>query len=234
MTPLEPRRRWLLLHGTPMTPAVWDDITARLAGAGDVVTAPWIDGTGNSAAQASRLVESLGDEPRHVVGHSYGGQVAIELALQRRDLVSTLTLICSRATPFPPFAGPAALLRRGERPDPDDALARWFTPEERASGSPLLGYARQCVTAADPRAWADALDSIALFDRIDALARTGLPVLAIAAEHDQVSPPRVMRDIADRTRGVFRQLDGTSHMGPFLRPDAVAALLTEAAPGDTR
>jgi len=37
-------------------------------------------------------IESLGGAPVHVVGHSFGGLIAIQLALSRPDLVKTLTL----------------------------------------------------------------------------------------------------------------------------------------------
>src|SRR4029077_307130 len=67
----------------------------------------------------------------HVVGHSFGGQVALELALQRPDLVSELTLLCTRDTPYSAFAAAADHVVAG-RADVDGALQRWFSRVELA------------------------------------------------------------------------------------------------------
>jgi pimeloyl-ACP methyl ester carboxylesterase len=40
-----------------------------------------------------RLLESIGDGPHHLVGHSKGGVLAVEVAVARPDLVASLTLI---------------------------------------------------------------------------------------------------------------------------------------------
>lgn len=40
-----------------------------------------------------RLLEQLGDGPHHLVGHSKGGVLAVEVAVARPDLVASLTLI---------------------------------------------------------------------------------------------------------------------------------------------
>ena len=70
---------WLLLHGTPLTPQVWDEVGALLATTRPVV-APALP-PGIQTDSARRLLASLEDthSPLHVVGHSFGGQVAIEV-----------------------------------------------------------------------------------------------------------------------------------------------------------
>jgi 3-oxoadipate enol-lactonase len=105
--------RWVLLHGTPLTPAVWDGVAAHLGPRGYVlcpVAAPAGDAADAPAELAARLASSHGGLPdqMHVVGHSFGGQVALDLALLAPGRVRALTLICSRDTPFPAFAAAAA------------------------------------------------------------------------------------------------------------------------------
>ena len=112
-----PEPRWLLLHGTPLTPQVWDGVAGYLREHGTVWSpdvSP-VPGQDTQASLAAHLVSVLGQSPErlHVVGHSFGGQIAIDVALRAPQRVQTLTLICSRDTPFAPFAAAAAQLRGG-------------------------------------------------------------------------------------------------------------------------
>jgi pimeloyl-ACP methyl ester carboxylesterase len=230
-----PEDRWLLLHGTPLTPAVWDGVAACLTQSG-TVWCPAItpagdvrDATGTLAtrlaAQAARPVGRL-----HVVGHSFGGQVALDFALLVPQQVATLTLLCSRDTPFPAFAAAAARLRAGDPVNAGAALSRWFTPAELDRGGPVISYARRCLQQADRPSWAAALEAIARYDRADRTASIRVPATLIAAELDQVSTPAAMSALASRLpRATLQILPGAAHMTPFTDPAALAQLILRAA-----
>ena len=140
------RCRWLLLHGTPLTPQVWDGIAGYLRGYGPVwrpdVTPP-AGSPDAQAALATHLASALEPSPErlHMVGHSFGGQIAIDFALLAPQRVQALTLICTRDTPFPAFAAAAARLRHGDPVDITTALRRWFTAPELSVGGPVVAYA---------------------------------------------------------------------------------------------
>ncbi len=138
---------WLLLHGTPLTPQVWDEVGALLATTRPVV-APALP-PGIQTDSARRLLASLEDthSPLHVVGHSFGGQVAIEVALAASQRLASLTILCSRATPFPAFSAGAESLRRGDPPDVQGALARWFMPDELATDGHVVRFAASASLA---------------------------------------------------------------------------------------
>ena len=96
---------------------------------------------------AAGLVEQLGTGPAHVVGISMGGSIAMNLALDRPDLVSTLTLLStSSAGPGPDNGLPAMaprLLAYFEQPDPEPdwsdraAVIEHQLAEHRAYAGPV-------------------------------------------------------------------------------------------------
>jgi pimeloyl-ACP methyl ester carboxylesterase len=226
--------RWLLLHGTPLTPAVWDGVAAHLRAVGPVwcpdVT-PTAADRGAQDALARRLLGELGPDPGplHVVGHSFGGQIALEVALAAPH-VRSLAVLCSRDTPFPAFAAAAASVRRGEAIEIEAAVSRWFTPAELGADGPVVSYARSCLRDADRAAWADALDAIARYDRTRQVGRIAAPATLVAAELDQVATPAAMAALAGRLpRGSLHVLAGAAHMSPFADPATLARLLLRAA-----
>jgi pimeloyl-ACP methyl ester carboxylesterase len=227
--------RWLLLHGTPLTPAVWDGVAARLTGSGTVLS-PAITPAGDARDAQGALAARLAAEAArptgrlHVVGHSFGGQVALDFALLVPQQVATLTLLCSRDTPFPAFADAATRLRGGAPVDADAALGRWFTPADLDRGGPVVSYARRCLQQPDRRSWAAALDAIARYDRAGRTASIRIPATLIAAELDQVSTPAAMSALASRLpRATLQILPGAAHMTPFTDPAALAELILRAA-----
>jgi pimeloyl-ACP methyl ester carboxylesterase len=225
------RELWVFLHGTPLTPEVWRPIAERVRSRGALVLCPSLDSRGDAATHAARIAEQLQENAVvTVVGHSFGGQVAIDLALilARENRLAGLGVVCSRATPYPPFDAAARLAREGDAPDPEAAIARWFTADERHAGSPIIDYAKTRLSEADPKVWADALLSVARYDRESELATISAATVFVAAEHDLVSPPEVMEAMAaSMSNSRFHVLRGTSHMGAFLRPDVTSALLLD-------
>ena len=169
----------LLLHGVPETSSVWRDVAPRLA-TGRRVLAPDLPGLGGSSytgpydarslvAQLATLIEGEVGGPVDVVGHDWGGSLALGLAGARPDLVRRLCVANApfrqvplhRAVHIPFFALPVApelLFRLGGRrvvhamlglgwkaPEPLDAERRSeyeAAYTERAKVSAMLGYYR--------------------------------------------------------------------------------------------
>ncbi len=229
-----PGDRWLLLHGTPLTPEVWDGVAAYLRQTGPVlcpVVTPPGDLEDAHGALAAQLASEVAQLPArlHVVGHSFGGQVALDFALLAPQRVQSLTLLCSRDTPFPAFAAVAAGLRRGDPVDIEAALGRWFTTAELSSGGPVVSYARRCLREADRGSWAAALEAIAGYDRAHRVASLTVPSTLIAAELDQVSTPAAMSALASRLPlASLHMLPGAAHMTPFTDPAALGQLILRA------
>jgi esterase len=96
----------LCLHGTGSAAWVWEDSLPELARYGRVIA---YDRRGHGRSQlpvpydrssvaehaddAAALLEQLGAAPAVLVGRSYGGDIAVDLALRRPELVRALVLL---------------------------------------------------------------------------------------------------------------------------------------------
>ncbi|WP_447913567.1 alpha/beta fold hydrolase [Microbacterium phyllosphaerae] len=230
------------LHGVPLTPAIWDAVAAAFDGvlAPDLRNAVPADARELACrtatlqlATAEHLLPLLDESAAvHVIGHSFGGQVAIELGLLLGERLSSLTLICTRDTPFPGFMQTAAAVRAQGIPDARTTLARWFTPAELARDSAVVRYAATCLRDADPAEYADTLEAIAGYHPSRDVTKISAPVTVIAAGHDSVSPPQVMRVMADQwVKAEVIVVDEWAHMSPFASVDRLVPMLRTAMGG---
>jgi pimeloyl-ACP methyl ester carboxylesterase len=228
--------RWLLLHGVPLSAQVWDGVRHHLRGEAlapeltDAIAAAPPDGVLQQHVAAAALA-AVPEGELVVVGHSFGGQVALETALLAPQRIRGLIVVCSRHTPFPAFAAGARAVAAGDPVDIDAGLRRWFRPAELAADGPAVRYARQRVRCAPRRPWAAALAAIATYDRSAEVRAIGMPAALFGAGHDQVSPPAAMAELAaELPHARFEIVDGWAHMSAFVDPAAFAARLTAAAP----
>jgi pimeloyl-ACP methyl ester carboxylesterase len=264
-------RRFVLLHGTPLSPQVWDGVRAQL---GAHTVAPDLTAIIESAAMSrlreeqkaamSRLREeqkaamsrlrgqrpppgclqtevaaavlaALPDGEMVVVGHSFGGQVAIELALLAPERLARLVVVCSRHIPFPAFAYGARAVRAGRPADIDAGLGRWFTPQEAAADGPAVAYARRQLQTAPLGPWAASLDAAATYDRTSAVGGIATPASLFAGGFDEVATPAAMAQLAAALpRATLEVVPGWAHMSPFADPAAFAARLMVAAAVEPR
>lgn len=97
----------VLLHGFPQTSSAWAPVSAGLAAHGYRTIAPDLRGYSPLARPRGRinyrsskligdvlaLVEALGAQPVHLMGHDWGALLAWSVASARPDLVRTLTAV---------------------------------------------------------------------------------------------------------------------------------------------
>ena len=91
----------------------------------------------NLTADADALREKLGFERWAVLGHSFGGHVALEYALRYPDRLSHLVLLDTGGDArWSQENAPELLARRGFSPKIVKLARRWFNGQYRAKGVP--------------------------------------------------------------------------------------------------
>ena len=226
----------VLLHGAGANGRIWEPVAAALSGF--EIWAPSLpgrDGTGGepptSAAEAAAWLATWLDAARlpHpiVVGHSYGGAVAIELALARPSVPGLV------------LAGTGARLRVAPAvlQVAEDAAARG----EHMSTRPSFGASvPDAITGPYDRAAQRTPSTTSLadwrscngFDRMDALSEITVPVLVVGGETDTLTPPKYHRYLADGLpRATLEMIPDVGHMLPFEAPETFARLLRTWAAG---
>ena len=236
----------LFLHCALAQGSAWDRVTALLADEMSMIAMD-LPGHGRSedwdtardfAEQARDMAYGLLSGPMHVIGHSFGGYVALRLALDHPEKVRSLTLIDPIFFAAARHADETRFrdhLRRAQRymealaeGDPVSA-AREFTadwgvglpweslnPEHAAYISD-----RMSLIAATEAAVLD--DNGAVWDRLEQIE---CPILMTGGS---ASPP-VMHAILDGLQSKQPlakrvRLEGAGHMAPITHPDKVSALI---------
>jgi 3-oxoadipate enol-lactonase len=217
----------VLLHPVGLDATFWGGLPKRLARRYRVVAvdlaghgrSPHVARPGRMAAHVADvagLVEKIGGGPAVLVGVSFGGMIAQELALARPDLVAALVLAgCPGAIPA---AGRAAILERGRAAEAggmaavaEATLARWFTPG--FLGSAAVARVRARLLADDPSDWAATWEAVAGHDALGRLGAVRVPALVIAGEEDAATPFAAKQALAAALPGGRLQvLPGAPHM----------------------
>ncbi|MFI7128728.1 alpha/beta fold hydrolase [Nonomuraea sp. NPDC050153] len=173
------------------------------------------------------VIERLGLERPHVVGASFGGWVAAELAVARPDVIGSLTLL-----------GPAGL-RLPEHPvadlflmTPDQVVGALFDDPAKASvlfsGEPGIDdvlAAYRDMTALARFSWHPFLSNPKLERRLHRItART----LVACPSHDKVIPVAHGARYAELIpQARFSQVEDCGHAMYFERPEEFARIVTE-------
>ncbi len=229
-------RRWqgdgppiLLVHGAGANAAVWEPLARELSGF--EVFAPSLPGRcgseGDAPERASDAAAWLEDAMAAldlraiVLGHSYGGAVAIELAL-RAARVLGLVLVASgaRLRVHPGVLAMAEEAVRTEAPMPID-----FAFSDGAPRAAIERYAEAAARTPPVATRADwrACDA---FDRMDAIGAIDRPALVATGASDALTPPKYQRFLAERLpRAQLELVAGAGHMLPWERPRELARVI---------
>lgn len=236
----------VLLPSLGTTTALWDGVVARLRtddrtaglrilridlpghGASPAATEPFT--IAECAEAVLAVVDEAGGGSFHAAGVSFGGAIALELAVTHPARVRSLVLSCSGArigTPHGWRERAASVRASGTASLVTGSASRWFAPGflEREDGGPGA-RALSTLVDVDDESYAGCADALATFDRTADLPGVAMPTLAISGEHDAVTTPASMQELADAVPGGRHvSLSGVSHLAVLENPDRAAELI---------
>jgi pimeloyl-ACP methyl ester carboxylesterase len=226
------RRSVLALPGLLCDDVIWG---AQVAGLGDIAdfTIADVSQFDDLTDMARAAVQSV-DGPVHVLGHSMGGRVALEVWRLAPERVLSMVLMDTGVHPAGTAepTGRQVLLdvsaQQGMRALADAWLPPMVHPARHDDAS-LMPILIDMVMRADPQVHARQIK--ALLNRPDAtpLLRTiTVPTLVIVGRQDQWSPVAQHQQMAAAIAGArLEVVDDAGHMVTMEQPDAVTALLRQ-------
>ena len=253
----------MLVHGTAAWRGFWKDVAAHLAGKGwrviavDLPPFGWSEhdpqaryGRIDQAERLAAVLAAAARRPAVVVGHSFGGGPATELALRRPERLRSLVLVdAALGNLDAPAEGGGAL---SVRPIAEAATAATVTNpaamgpllrsliERKETAEAWLPVLKQPMrrrgTTSAYSAWLPSLfatDDGALSRRSEGLRRLAVPLALIWGEADTVTPIAQGRRIAALGRArSFATLRGVGHIPHIEAPKAFLAVLHSALAPD--
>lgn len=233
----------LMLHSLFFTGEMFESLLPSLPGSAQVY-APDHRGQGDSdtagktpsisrlASDMIELIEGHIGAPVHLVGSSMGGYVAMQMAIQRPDLLKSLTLSCctAHAEKQPErFAALEARIReQGSEPMVDALLETMFGEAFIGSGS------IQCKTWRErfielPKRIADAVHEVFARSSFESSVRDlPMPLLLVSGQLDRAKRPDDM-DFIHKIKNGSRHLviPDAGHTPPVETPQVFAEALLE-------
>jgi 3-oxoadipate enol-lactonase len=212
---LWPLARGLARHFEVFLPGLRGDRADR-AGAGEPPRR--LGDLGTHTEDLVDLLDQLGLASPSVLGVSFGGAVALELAVEHPHRVSRL-IVHSAEARFHPSLGSAIARRVLERfPLPSDNrfvnqffhLLYGTKPEP----GPLVDFVVDRIWETDQSVMAHRLAQLETFDVSDRLWRIDVPTLVLAGGRDVIVPVDRQRALAEAIAGArFEILDDAGHIG---------------------
>jgi pimeloyl-ACP methyl ester esterase len=241
----------LLVHGWTFNRTVWERQVVALRARHTVVTVD-LRGHGESshprsgytlpamAGDLEQLVRTLGVPRIAVVGWSFGGVIALELAKRLGDRLSALALVCSWpggfsdeksgiAVPKEEAAQMRATVENDYRGFARQFAARIF---KRGAESPFFSWAVAQIQKTPTQVAAACLDTVLAADLRPSLKAVKAPTAVLHGRHDAVTPLAGGELLKKGIKGATLTVFEDSGHAPFLEePDAFDAALVKFLAG---
>jgi pimeloyl-ACP methyl ester carboxylesterase len=219
----------VLLHGIMLSSALWVHqlrdladhhrvIAIDLRGHGQSLPGSGGFGVELLASDVRAVLETLGIEHAVVVGHSMGGMVALQLAVnlpleERRRRIAGIVLTSTTAGPFATLPGWAGVVRAtgpltaralllgerfGAKALPSRDLRWWVTRLGFGADAPAVQvrFVEAMHRGTPSRTLAGLIPSLATFDLSARLGSLDVPILVVVGSHDHLTAPKLARRMA--------------------------------------
>ncbi|MFD0696029.1 alpha/beta fold hydrolase [Paenibacillus sp. GCM10027628] len=236
----------ILLHGFPLDHRMWRLQAEALSNGYRVIT-PDLRGMGQSdipvtnialdqyADDILALMDKMNIQKAALGGFSMGGYIAFALLRKAPERFLGLVLANTR----PEADGQEArknrmnmavsLYDKGAAAARDAMLPKLITEQTKQEQPQLAGELSEIMGSMPPEGLIHASLAMAFRDdSVDLLASIAVPTLVIAGEQDPITPPDVMKKMADQIKGAsYHVIPAASHLTPQEKPEAFNKLLLE-------
>jgi 3-oxoadipate enol-lactonase len=238
----------VLLNGLLFDGGMWSGQVEALSALGRVLA---IDGPGHGKSElpppftledhgdalADALV-SMGIGRAIVIGHSWGGMVALRLAIRHAKLVQAIAAVDSSAaaedrTNVIKYRAFVTFARRFGLPQwfVERQLARiLFGPRSLAEQPGLIPAFTRRVNGYSRDGLARAAKAVVIYRKtiVPDLARITTPTLVVCGREDAATPPAKSEELVRGIRGAkVEWVEAAGHMTPIERPAVVAEILAK-------
>lgn len=239
-------RKLLALHCTLAFGGAWTGLVRKLDGEVTVVApdlpshgrSPDWDGVSDFGATAYEAALTGLTEPMDVLGHSFGGVLALRLAVEHPELVRSLTMVEPVFFCIAQADAPEIAAQQAEQSQPFNALieagdmegaarafngswsdgSRWMEMPEQVRAA--MTRAIHVVPGSQPFLFGDNANLVARLDRVT------MPTLVVRGELADPIVEATNRGLARRLPNAREVvIDGAGHMAPITHPTEMAALL---------
>lgn len=230
----------ILLHALSMDGSMYRAIYPSLSQSARVIMydirgfgyardAPLVTGFAQLADDLATLLDALSIEVADIYGTSYGGVVVQQFAVQYPKRVRSIAVLASVAQGYP------IMLERAIKAEEHGmeymvplTLMRWLLPENTASNTWAVRYARTCVRRARVEQWAAAWRAMSALNITQRNSEIVIPVLAVGGKQDVSTPSDLVRQIAEGSkRGQYVEIDPGSHMMVIEQPERLVEILQD-------
>jgi len=230
----------VLVHSLGLSLRLWDKLVQLLSdhyrivrmdlrghGQSSVPPAPY--SLGRLTRDLERLIEHLALDRPVVAGISVGGLVAQALAAKRGDLLRG-AILCATGLKIgtrQSWDGRVEAVRSGGMAKlAPEIAARWFNAGVLDEAEAALW--RDRLADCSPEGYIGTCVALGGADLIATSSVLHLPVLAVAASLDLVTPPDLVREMADLIpHARFELIRRAGHLFPLEQPEATAQLFDE-------
>jgi 3-oxoadipate enol-lactonase len=240
-------RPLLLVHGFPLDHTMWNSQIETLSAKFRVI-APDLRGFGHSdpaagvlsmdllAQDLAALLDALQvREPLAFCGLSMGGYVGWRFAATYGDRLWRLIQCDTKAAADAPDAARQRLetaervRREGSAVVAQTMKERLFAPSTLEAEPDLVAAMESVMLATAAETLSAALRGMAeRSDSTNLLPKLRVPTLLVCGQHDRISPPEEMRNMANAIPDShFAEIPGAGHMAPLEAPAAVNATILE-------
>lgn len=179
---------------------------------------------GDYAEALAELVHSSGLERPSLCGHSMGGAICMQYAIDHPDEVSNLILVGTGAK-----LGVLPAVLEGLETKPLKAVEEVVTPMSFHSlGLELAREARAALSTSNPGVFLNDYMACNRFDARESVVRIKNRTLLVCGEYDRLTPPSWTSFLASKIQGsraVFVKDSG--HMVPLEKPAELAGLIQD-------